>query len=111
MLEPPTGDAAEAAPTLEPVPPPRPEPVTVPRPAPEPAAPAEPAGPVAVPQRRPEARPVRGGAAPQERQRALIRATQLAVQGAGRDEVLATIESEFELDDSAAIVDEILGSG
>ena len=44
------------------------------------------------------------------RQRALIRATQLAVQGVDRDGVKETLEREFELDDTAAIVDEILGS-
>ena len=48
--------------------------------------------------------------APHERQRALIRATQLAVQGVERRQVQETLEQEFELDDTAAIVDEILGS-
>jgi hypothetical protein len=43
------------------------------------------------------------------RQRALIRATQLAVQGAERETVKDTLEREFELDDATAIVDEILG--
>lgn len=46
---------------------------------------------------------------PHVRQRALIRATQLAVQGAERGEVQDTLEREFELDDASAIVDEILG--
>lgn len=43
------------------------------------------------------------------RQRALIRATQLAVQGAERRVVKETLEREFELDDAGPIVDEILG--
>jgi hypothetical protein len=50
------------------------------------------------------------GADSQARQRALIRATQLAVQGVERDEVQRTLEREFELDDTAAIIEEILGS-
>lgn len=111
VLEPAAGGSAEPAPTLEPVPAPRPEPVATPQPVPETAPSAEPSVPVALPEPQPEAQPARGGSGPHERQRALIRATQLAVQGADRDEVLATIEREFELDDSAVIVDEILGSG
>jgi len=51
------------------------------------------------------------GDAAHQRQRALIRATQLAVQGVERDEVQKTLDREFELDDTADIVDEILGSG
>jgi predicted NBD/HSP70 family sugar kinase len=43
------------------------------------------------------------------RQRALIRATQLAVQGADRATVVATLEREFALDDAPALVSEILG--
>lgn len=41
---------------------------------------------------------------------ALLRATQLAVAGRNRDEIEATISSEFDLGDPAAVVDQILGS-
>lgn len=81
-------------------------------PAPPPAA-AEPASEPAV--AGPEAAPQEdAGAAPASshvRQRALIRATQLAVQGADRATVRETIQREFELDNPEAIVNEILGDG
>ena len=40
---------------------------------------------------------------------AIIRATQLAINGSGRDEIIDALGREFGLDDPAAIVDEILG--
>jgi hypothetical protein len=40
---------------------------------------------------------------------AIIRATQLAINGSGRDEIINALGLEFGLDDPAAIVDEILG--
>jgi hypothetical protein len=40
---------------------------------------------------------------------AIIRATQLAINGSGRDEIIDALGLEFGLDDPAAIVDEILG--
>ena len=71
----------------------------------EPPAPPAPEPTPAEPELR-QAEP-RGGA--HVRQRALIRATQLAVQGADRVTVQETIEHEFELADAAGIVEEILG--
>jgi hypothetical protein len=92
---------------------------------PEPAAPAaapQPEAPVAQPEApapRAEApagepaaaEPERQADASHVRQRALIRATQLAVQGADRQAVQQTLEREFELDDAGPIVSEILGEG
>ena len=43
------------------------------------------------------------------RQAALIRATQLAVGGSGREEIEETLRREFELEDPSAIAREILG--
>ena len=87
-------------------------PAPAPEPSPEPnAAPsAEAVAPAAgEPEPGREPRPSTPSTA-HTRQRALIRATQLAVQGVKRAEVEQTLEREFELADSAAIVDEILGS-
>lgn len=43
------------------------------------------------------------------RERAIIRATQLAIAGSGRGQIADALRAEFGLDDPAAIVDEILG--
>ena len=42
-------------------------------------------------------------------EQALLRATQLAVSGIGREEIEATLTDEYGVADAAAIVDEILG--
>ena len=82
-------------------------PASQPQPVAEPQADEpEPPPPIAT-----EEEPTRAsGDDAHDRQRALIRATQLAVQGADRTVVLQTLEREFGLDDTAAIVEEILGA-
>ena len=80
----------------------------------EPVASAPETAPAEEPAPAPEAEPAETSppapSAAHIRQRALIRATQLAVQGVDRAEVEQTLKREFELEDSAAIVDEILGT-
>jgi hypothetical protein len=90
------------------------EPVAEPTPAARPAPAADGSAAAKAAQPQSESEPAPEAVAPQGashvRQRALIRATQLAVQGAERPVVLETLEREFELDDAGSIVDEILGS-
>jgi hypothetical protein len=102
------GAAGQPVAAPPPVQPAEPEPASPAPAAPQPEAPAAPqpeapaADPVATEsQRQTDTSHVR--------QRALIRATQLAVQGADRQTVQQTLEREFELDDAGPIVSEILG--
>lgn len=87
--------------------PPRPAaPRVVEQPEPDIATPEAPAEPVSAAE---DGDGAPTAAASHVRQRALIRATQLAVQGAERRVVKETLEREFELEDAGPIVDEILG--
>lgn len=96
-----------------------PEPETAPVPEPEAEAEAEaetgpdsvtPPAPVAAVEAADPAPEARAPDLGHQRQRALIRATQLAVQGADRRAVRETLDREFDLEDSSSVVDEILGS-
>ena len=71
----------------------------------EPAPRATPPPAEAEPQAQTDSEPAASGS--HVRQRALIRATQLAVQGADRVTVQETIEREFEIEDAGTIVDDV----
>ncbi len=95
----PAGESAPAEPPITPV---------------EPATPAADAAPVPIAY--PGATPLRPNGpgreqppATDDREAALIRATQLAVAGSDRDEIEAMLRREFELEDPAAVAGEILG--
>jgi cell division septum initiation protein DivIVA len=68
-----------------------------------------------APDRAPHLRPVDGGPAEGEQPRrstssgARLLATQMAVSGAGREEIEARLRSGFEIEDTAEILDAILG--
>jgi outer membrane biosynthesis protein TonB len=112
--EPPAVPEPEPPPTPEPSPPdpaPEPEPPTVPEPTPPPdegTPPSAANGSSQAPQQRRDSASLRSASKSDDAAGARLVAMNMALEGASRDEIVARLEDDYELDDSGAVADEVI---